>query len=81
MKYNITITEEESGKILVNEERCNAIIGAISNDAGAQIVSYISAGAKVVAIIANEIMKNIERLKRENDELDILMKILEELDK
>lgn len=79
MKYKITIVEQESGKIVVNDEHCNTIIGAISNDVGIRSVSYISANAKVVAVIANVIIENIERLKRENDGLDVLMKIMEGL--
>ena len=81
MKFKVTITNNETGAVLVNEENAVAIIGAIESKQGTREIGFVSCGVISLgkAIFAAEDV--ISQAKRKWPEVDAslrLMKIMEE---
>ena len=81
MNFKITVTNNENGEVLVNEENAVAIIGAIESEQGTRGMGFISCDVISLgrAILAAENV--ISRTKRKFPEVDAplrLMKIMEE---
>lgn len=65
MSYKVTITNNETGAVLVNEENAVAIVGAIGNEQGTRSIGFTACDAISLgnAILATEDI--ILRLKTE----------------
>ena len=80
MNFKITVTNNENGEVLVNEENAVAIIGAIKSEQGTHAMGFISCDVISLggAILAAEDV--ISQTKRKFPEVDAslrLMKIME----
>lgn len=84
MSYKITITNNETGAVLVNDENAVAIIGAIGNEKGARSIVFTVCDAISLnnAILATEnVISKIKRKFPEIDESLRLIKIIGKKDK
>lgn len=66
MSYKVTITDNETGEVLVNEENAVAIVGAIGNEQGTRSIGFTACDAislgdaimmaeKIISKIKNEV--------------------------
>ena len=76
MSYKITITNNETGAVLVNEENAVAIIGAIGNEQGTRSVGFAACDAISLGdaiLVAEDI---ISKIKREVPGVDALLRLM-----
>lgn len=62
-KYTITVTNNEDGKIVLNEQ-ANALIGALISDAGASTIVFEGTESETIAAV-NVVQHAITRLFEE----------------
>ena len=65
MSYKITITNNETGAVLVNEENAVAIIGAIGNEQGTRSIGFTACDAISLRDAISAADGIISKIKRE----------------
>ena len=81
MKFKITVTNNENGEVLFNEENAVAIIGAIKSEQGTHAMGFISCDVISLgrAILAAEDV--ISQTKRKFPEVDASLRLMRIMEK
>lgn len=77
MSYKITITNNETGKILVDNDNAVAIVGAISDEENVGQMWFTSCHPLTLANVIQEAEDIISKIKRELPEVDTLLRLIE----
>lgn len=81
MSYKIVITDNDNGKVLVNEENAVAILGSFTNEESPAQMGFCKCNSVKLACTvcgANEV---IQTIKNENPRIGILLEMEELLGK
>lgn len=80
MSYKVTITNNETGEVLINEENAVAIVGAIGNEIGTHSIGFTACNAISIgnAILAAEDI--ISQLKTEPG-IKLVLELIAPMDK
>ena len=82
MSYKITITNNETGEILVNKENAVAIVGAITDDGEiTREIGFVNCNALNLAGAVIGAESVISQIKRESPELEVLLQLKEIMEK
>lgn len=83
MSYKITITNNKTGAIIVDNDNAVAIVGTIADEEKVGQMCFTSCGPLTLASVIQEAEGIISKIKREVPEVDAslrLMKIMEKMD-
>ena len=78
MNYKITITNNETGKILVDNDKAVAIVGAIADEENIGQMWFTSCNSFVLARVIKEIEVVISKIKRELPNVDTLLRLMKQ---
>ena len=81
MSYKITITNNETGKILVDNDNAVAIVGAISDEEEVGQMWFSGCNRFVLARVIQEAEDIISKIKRELPEVDASLRLMETMEK
>ena len=77
MSYKITITDNKTGEILVDNDNAVAIVGAIADEENIGQMWFIRCNPFVLARVIQEIEDVISKIKRKFPEVDTLLRLIE----
>ena len=77
MSYKITITDNKTGEILVDNDNAVAIVGAIADEENIGQMWFIRCNQFVLARVIQEIEDVISKIKRKFPEVDTLLRLIE----
>ena len=77
MSYKITITNNKTGEIIVDNGNVVAIVGAIADEENIGQMCFTSCNPFVLARVIQEIEDVISKIKRELPDVDILLRHME----
>ena len=81
MSYKVTITNNENGKVLVDDENAVAIVGAIGNVQGTCSIGFIDCDAISLRDAISEAEDIISKIKNEVPAVDVLLQLKAMADK
>ena len=81
MSYKITITNNKTGEIIVDNGNVVAIVGAIADEENIGQMWFTSCNPFVLARVIQEIEDVISKIKRESPDLDTLLRLMEIMEK
>ena len=76
MSYKITITNNETGKILVDNDNVVAIVGAIADEENIGQMWFSGCGSFVLARVIQEAEDVISKIKRELPNVDTSLRLM-----
>ena len=77
MSYKITITNNKTGEIIVDNGNVVAIVGAIADEENIGQMWLTSCNPFVLARVIQEIECVISKIKRESPDIDTLLRLIE----
>ena len=81
MSYKVTIANNETGAVLINEENAVAIVGAIGNVQGTCSIGFIDCDANSLRDAISEAEDIISKIKNEVPAVDVLLQLKAMADK
>ena len=81
MNYKITITNNETGEILMDNENAVAIVGAITDEEKTMEIGFINCNALNLAGAVIGAESVISQIKRESPEVEVLLQLKEIMEK
>ena len=77
MSYKITITNNKTGEIIVDNGNVVAIVGAIADEENIWQMCFTSCNPFVLARVIQEIECVISKIKRKSPDIDTLLRLIE----
>ena len=75
MSFKIVITDNDNGKVLVNEENAVAILGSFTTEENTAQIGFCKCNAVKLANAVHGANKVIQEIKNENPELEMIEKL------
>ena len=81
MSYKITITNNKTGEIIVDNGNVVAIVGAIADEENIGQMWFASCNQFILARVIQEVEDIISKIKREIPEVDASLRLMETMEK